>query len=235
MATVVVLVSGGLKSAVAATRYSPDNEIILLHVDYGQPSAKAQRRALRSLVIGLPQARGVGVELPYVAGMERHVVPADDDSEGEIRIESGPSSAVTALGLRGLMPVLISVAAQHALRFGAHLVVTGLTDVDDTTSPLVSFAQGNPGRLREFIQTCNMMIETTVSQRTDLRVEAPLIDLTYTEVVKLGVRLELPFEHTWSCESRSPTPCSNCPSCHSRSEAFAGAATPDPLMVPATS
>ena len=66
MPAIVVLTGGGIKGAVAAARSASDNEIILLHVHYGQRCASAEAEAARALGAALLSARVVTADMPHV-------------------------------------------------------------------------------------------------------------------------------------------------------------------------
>jgi 7-cyano-7-deazaguanine synthase len=61
------------------------------------------------------------------------------------------------------------------------------------------------------------------------RVIVPLAELSKAEVIKLGSKLGVPFELTWSCYKSSRKPCGKCHSCTLRRTAFQTARIPDPL------
>jgi 7-cyano-7-deazaguanine synthase len=61
------------------------------------------------------------------------------------------------------------------------------------------------------------------------RVILPLGRLSKSEVIKLGERLQTPFELTWSCYRASAKPCGKCHSCTLRKIAFEKAGIEDPL------
>ena len=62
----------------------------------------------------------------------------------------------------------------------------------------------------------------------DLR--APFINMTKAEIVKLGLKLKVPYELTWSCYSGGEKPCRSCPTCIEREEAFVLNEAIDPLI-----
>ena len=61
------------------------------------------------------------------------------------------------------------------------------------------------------------------------RVILPLSKLTKKGVVKLGSKLGVPFEFTWSCYKTSKQVCGKCPACRLRQSAFDEAHLIDPL------
>lgn len=62
------------------------------------------------------------------------------------------------------------------------------------------------------------------------KVVLPLARLDKSEVIKLGKKLAVPFEITWSCYKSTKRPCRKCPACRLRAEAFCSAGIEDPLM-----
>ena len=49
-----------------------------------------------------------------------------------------------------------------------------------------------------------------------LHVEAPFVDKTKAEVVKIGLELQVPYELTWSCYEGTDAPCGVCGTCIDR-------------------
>ncbi len=231
MSSVVVLSSGGIKSAVAAARLAKEHAVILLHVNYGQASAGRESTALDLFAGALPGSRVVRVALPYLSQLRAAAPEADAASPRETRGIVGTSittgSTPPAL-LRGLAPVLFSVGVQSALRFSARHVVTGLTDQDDAPHLGLLVAESPPDSRREFIHAFNIMAEVLLRPKFSVRVEAPLIGLRYSEVVKLGVRFRVAMDKTWTCERFGAQPCGQCEPCKARARAFSEAGVTDP-------
>jgi 7-cyano-7-deazaguanine synthase len=62
-----------------------------------------------------------------------------------------------------------------------------------------------------------------------VELKAPFIDMTKAEIVKLGLKMGVPYELTWSCYRGEEKPCRCCPTCIEREEAFAINVALDPL------
>jgi len=67
--------------------------------------------------------------------------------------------------------------------------------------------------------------------KKQMNLRTPLILKTKAEIVKLGMELEAPLEHTWSCYAGGEVPCGKCDSCILRAKGFAEAGYDDPLIV----
>jgi 7-cyano-7-deazaguanine synthase len=61
-----------------------------------------------------------------------------------------------------------------------------------------------------------------------VRLSAPLIEMSKSEVVALAAKLEAPLELSWSCYFGGDKHCGVCPTCRARKEAFLLAGVPDP-------
>ncbi len=66
--------------------------------------------------------------------------------------------------------------------------------------------------------------------RVPIQIETPIIHLSKAEIVKLGMELKAPLEHTWSCYEAGDLPCGRCDSCVLRARGFAEAGYKDPLL-----
>jgi 7-cyano-7-deazaguanine synthase len=65
-----------------------------------------------------------------------------------------------------------------------------------------------------------------------VELQAPFVDLTKAEIVKMGLELRVPYELTWSCYKGEEQPCRSCPTCIEREEAFLINESRDPLIEP---
>jgi len=61
-----------------------------------------------------------------------------------------------------------------------------------------------------------------------IRLKAPLLTMTKAQVIELGSKLGVPFEHTWSCYKGCEFQCGVCSSCVERRGAFIEADIVDP-------
>jgi 7-cyano-7-deazaguanine synthase in queuosine biosynthesis len=232
MSTILILSGGGIKGAVAAARYVRDHEIILLHVDHGQAASAAESRALAMLAAHWPKSRLCSATLPAL----KHMPSAVRAGGGGV-ISSDPGrkqseEAARLLALPGLMPAMLSVAAQAAMRFGASSIVVGVSAHVNGEHIGLPGAAAGPEAMREALHAFDIMLEAMLRPKARIRVDAPLVDLTYAQIIKLGDRFKIPFERTHTCEAPAPTACGQCPSCSTRSRAFLDAAIPDPTTQP---
>ncbi len=222
MGPVVVLLSGGPGSAVVAYRSAAETQVRPLHVDYGRPSAKAERDAAAALAEALGVTLKV-VDLPHVRQI------ADDRNAPVPRAGAERRNELGGPGdIPGLTATLLAVGAEYAAAIGAREIITG-----QTAAP-IGAAGDALSRERtidpqELHHAFGVLLEAALPVVRSVRLEAPLIDLQPAEWIKLGERFRVPFELTWSCH-RSPPPCGTCSGCRKRAAGFAGAALSDPLL-----
>lgn len=63
-----------------------------------------------------------------------------------------------------------------------------------------------------------------------IRITTPLVHKKKSEIIKLGARLRVPFNLTWSCYKGTKKPCRKCDSCYYRIKGFKEAGLKDPLL-----
>lgn len=219
---VVVLLSGGLDSSTAAAVAKDRGcELYALTFDYGQrhqreiESAKAVGRALRvrdHVIISFDLRKWGGSALT-----DDIEVPVDRDAA-----EIGQDIPITYVPARNT--IFLSFALGYAETVGADSIFIGVNQVDYSGYP-----DCRAEYLRAFERVANLATKAGVEGRMKFRIEAPLIDMTKAEIVKLGTSLGLDYGLTWSCYLGGEEPCGRCDSCKLRRAAFEAAGLSDPL------
>jgi len=62
-----------------------------------------------------------------------------------------------------------------------------------------------------------------------MRVRRPFVNYKKEKIVRLGLKLDVPFARTWTCYKGRRKPCNSCDSCRERIEAFMCNGIKDPL------
>ena len=88
-----------------------------------------------------------------------------------------------------------------------------------------------PEYLAAFQTMANLATKAGV-EGNPIRVIAPLVDLTKTQIIEAGIRLGVPYEHTVSCYNPSAegAACGVCDSCRIRAAGFKQAGMEDPAQ-----
>lgn len=212
---VVVLLSGGMDSTVLLYHmlemYGKGN-VSTLSVLYGQRHRReldAAWRIANDLII--PH------KLVPLEGLQ-HVLRSALTSK-EIDVPEGHYAAetmkATVVPMRN--PIFLSVAVGHAWSIGAKLVATAIHAGDHAIYP-----DCRP----EFLAAFNAMAQTASDGFVQPRVIAPFIEISKTEIAKIGHNLGVPWAQTWSCYKGQDKHCGVCGTCVERKEALAEVGDP---------
>ena len=218
MSKAVVLLSGGLDSAVASYVANRDNdELYTLTVGYGQLHIKEVRCAKQ--MADRLQASWVNITVPLKdlvlsALMGRGKIPVGGIEDGRI-----PSTWVPQRN-----SLFLVLAFAYAETVGADKIYTGFNVIDYS---------GYPDCRPEFVKVMNEGLNLGSKRFTEVgkgfEVVAPLMQMRKSEIVQLGGRLGVPFDLTTSCYSGGEKACGLCDSCRIRLLAFKDAGLVDPI------
>lgn len=78
-----------------------------------------------------------------------------------------------------------------------------------------------------FLEKMNSVL--SLNRMKKIKIVAPFINLTKTDVVKLGDKLGVDFTKTWTCYKGTGKACGRCASCSNRIKAFLDAGMVDPI------
>jgi len=220
--TALVLLSGGMDSATALYwARARSRSVVALSIEYGQ----RHRREL-----------GAARELARRAGVREHLV---------LRLPVGPwlrsaltdrSRTLRGTGVRGGIPpsyvparntIFLAIALGIAESRRCDRIVLGINALDYSGYP-----DCRPEYLRAFQRLARLATKAGVERGAEPRVQAPLLRLSKAQIVRLGDRLGVPWERTWSCYAGGRRPCRRCDSCRLRARGFREAGRPDPLEPP---
>jgi len=222
----VVLVSGGLASAVTAALAADEGETIWLHIDYGQRNGAREAAAVEALADHFKPVSRETVEMKFWQSIgDFPLLSQRDRLPDALAVRKGPDAAYVP----GLLPAMLATAFSLASRVQADRVFVGVIE-NRGISDVPTYAL-YPDRSNECMAALNWLFEacSDVLDRP-IRLEAPLLSSKQGDVVLLGHRLRVPFEHTWSCYRRGPAPCGRCYGCVARAAGFARASLVDPLV-----
>lgn len=109
----------------------------------------------------------------------------------------------------------------------AHAEVNGLTDL--YISPVRDDYEAYRDCRREFYDALQQALRLGATTESDLRIHTPFVTLWKSDVIKRGLDLRVPYEHTHTCyEGRRPA-CGVCDACVERIAAFRLNNAVDPL------
>ncbi len=221
MKKAVVLLSGGLDSAVALhLAKSEGYELHAISFDYGQ-------RHNRELNAAKAIAEQAGAADHQIVTLKLDKWGGSSLTDKQMEVEDGDVSRtdipVTYVPARNM--VFLSVAASLAEAIGAQDIFIGVSEVDYS---------GYVDCRQEFIDSMEKAINLgTVmgaEKNQPIKIHAPFVNKTKAEEIQLGEKLGVDFSLTWSCYRGGEKPCGTCDSCLLRAKAFAEAGVIDTAL-----
>src|SRR3989338_483058 len=220
----VVLLSGGLDSA--TTLYFAKTkgfQCYCLIFDYGQRHKKEIASAKK-----IAQRAGcawqiIKLSLPWKGSSlldKKLKIPEFSNSTNSINSSNSiPSTYVPARNI-----IFLSFALSCAESIKASSIFIGANAIDYSGYP-----DCRPEFYRAFIRAVNLGTKAGVEGR-GFSIFTPLVKMTKAGIIKLGTRLKVPYELTWSCYQGGRKPCGKCDSCNFRARGFQEAGYRDPLL-----
>ena len=221
----LVLLSGGLDSSVClglAVKEYGAGEVLALSVFYGQKHDKELKAAediasyygVRRLTLDLGEIFKDS-DCTLLTGSKEEIPHEDYAKQLEM---TGGAPVSTYVPFRN--GLFLSSAASVALANGCEVIYYG-AHADD--------AAGNayPDTSVEFNRAMSEAIY--LGSGNALRIVAPFIDKSKSDVVAEGLRAGVPFELTWSCYEGHDKACGVCGTCRDRRRAFADNGLTDPI------
>ncbi len=221
MKPAVVLLSGGLDSATClAIARAAGFACYCLSFDYGQRH-NAEWRAAERVV----QALGAAAHRVINVGLAQFGGSALTDTS--IAVPTGGVQAgipVTYVPARNT--IMLSLALAWAEVLGSRDIYVGVNAVDYSGYP-----DCRPEYIAAFEKMANLATKAGVEGQ-NLRIHAPLIDLSKAEIIQAGYRLGVDYGLTVSCYQADAAgrACGVCDSCRLRAEGFAAAGVADPTL-----
>ncbi|MBU7014861.1 MAG: 7-cyano-7-deazaguanine synthase QueC [Theionarchaea archaeon] len=214
--TAVVLLSGGMDSAVCASIAQNEGfTLYVLHVGYGQRTSKKERECAEELA-------------SFYDALDFRVIPLDFLKEiGESGL-TDESITLPVEETEGIPPsyvpfrnsIILSLATAWAEVVGAEAIFYGANFIDFS---------GYPDCRPQYFEAFQKLIEAGTKDDTVIVLRTPLASLSKADIVKKGLELGTPFESTWSCYTENEKACGVCDSCRLRLKGFRENGVTDPI------
>ena len=224
----VVLVSGGLDSAttLAIARFQ-HFECYSLSFDYGQRhrfELTAARRIASAL--GAISHQTIPVDLRAIGGS---ALTAGDIDVPKSSDENDMATDIPVTYVPARNTIFLSFALAWAEVLGAADIFIGVNAVDYSGYP-----DCRPEFISAYETMANLATKAAVEEQSPLRIQAPLLYMKKSEILRKGHALGVDFAMTHSCydPSSEGMACGTCDSCRLRRKGFedAGIADPTPYI-----
>jgi len=220
----VVLSSGGLDSTTAMALVKQEGfEIYSLSFDYGQRhryELKAAAKVAKALKVKSHLI--IPVDLRKIGGSaltDRIAVPKSrktNEMQSEIPVTYVPARNT----------IFLSYALAWAEVLSISDIVIGVNAVDYSGYP-----DCRPEYIEAFERLANLAIKASVENRVHIKIQAPLLYLRKSQIIRKGIKLGVDYALTHSCYDPSSrgVACGQCDSCILRLKGFLEAGYRDPV------
>jgi 7-cyano-7-deazaguanine synthase len=249
----VVLLSGGIDSSTTlAVSKSEGFELYAMSFDYNQRHKRELDSAhLVALALGVKNHLIIKSDLREIGGSAL-LDDAKTWRHGDMEIREKYVSEIPATYVPARNTIFLSFALGWAEVLDAEDIFIGANAIDYSGYP-----DCRPEFLQAFEKLANLATKASVEGRLRFRINAPLISMKKSDIIKKGVELGLDYSLTWSCYDPQPQkvqsskfnvksykeknsklrtpnseliPCGSCDSCIFRAKGFEDAAIRDPLI-----
>ena len=212
MKKAISVLSGGLDCTVATSVYAEEYEIHAITFNYGQKAFKRELQAAEEICKKMNWTHEV-IDLPWLSKISTSSLNTSEEIP-EVSIDdlddlNKSSETASSVWVPARNMVFTSIAVSYAESIGAEKIIVGWDAEEAATFPDNS---------KEFLNTFNELID--VGSPENIEIEAPAIDLSKEEIVKLGVEVGAPMELSYSCYKGGKKHCGVCESCMRRKRAF---------------
>jgi 7-cyano-7-deazaguanine synthase len=214
----VCLLSGGMDSSTLAyLAKSEGYDICALHLNYGQRTESKELASAQKIASLLDAKDFIAVNVGYFSQFGESSL-----TDKKIAVEEFDATRAhvpnTYVPFRNAN--LLSIATSFAEAKEADAIFIGVQSLDYS---------GYPDCRPQFIEAFQRVIDLGTKDTTKITLKTPFIRMTKTDILHVGMKLGVPYEHTWSCYRNEGKACGTCGSCHFRKEAFAAVGKQDPI------
>lgn len=219
MSKCIVPISGGLDSSVIYKYAKSEGyEIFPVAYNYGQKHREKELTCAQKLVYRETGSNVKVLDLTFFKDIVQTSALTNDEIEvAKARDVLGDPQTVNYVPNRNMM--MLSICTAYAESVEASVVFHGSALVDSQAG----FWDGSV----EFLKAINDVNQ--LNRRDRVTIEAPLIDKTKSEIIKLGIELGVDFSNTWTCYEGKDKACGECTACSSRIQGFLTAGYIDPV------
>jgi 7-cyano-7-deazaguanine synthase len=201
MRSAIVLLSGGLDSAVALWLAKRKWKVYALTVKYGNLNTNEVRSA-KEVAAMAKVARHIIIDLRFLKQMS--------ELRGKVK-EPREGGRFPRTYIPSRNTIFLGIASHYAEIYGAGYIVTGHITRDP-------FPDSKPS----YIRAINVALArgSWLGRKHRTKIITPLGRRDKVGIVRLALELEVPLSLTWSCHRNGKMPCGKCEGCISRSDAL---------------
>ncbi len=220
MKKAVTLLSGGLDSSTSSlVAKSLGYELYALTIDYNQRH-KFEIEASKKV------AKFLGVKKHLIFPINLRLIGGSALTDNIDVPKNGliPTIPITYVPARNT--IFLSIALGWAEVLGAQDIFIGVNSIDYSGYP-----DCRPRFIATFENLANLGTKLSMEGKIKFKINAPLMFLTKTEIIKLGLKLGMDYSLTHSCydPDENGIACGRCDACRIRLRAFKELKIKDPI------
>jgi len=216
----IILCSGGLDSSVTAYYVGKKlgyKSLIIMFFNYLQRTLKQERKASKNVAKKL-NAGFIEIKIPELASISTSLINKKSKAR---KIKRKELKDTKKESLNYYVPCRNIVFLVYALAFAESMQIREKRVWDIFTGFKSEGREAYPDTTPEFVKEMNKLKETATQIKG--KIIAPLINKDKDDIVKLGEKLGVKMEDTFSCyigTKNKQKHCGTCLSCRLRQEAF---------------
>ena len=219
----VCLISGGLDSCVSSFIAKDQGyNLYAISVNYGQHHKKELECAKKiTETLGVKDHIVVNIDLNNFCKSSLFNTLSESIKNHNLK-DIGTKIPSTYVPARNT--IFLSLALAYAESINADSIFIGVNSVDYSGYP-----DCRPEYISAYQEMANLAIKKGIEGKP-IQIKTPLISLTKSEIINIGLKLNVPFKDTWSCYRGTNKACGGCDSCLLRLKGFMESNVKDPLL-----
>lgn len=221
---VVVPISGGADSSVLLHKAVEEyDKVYAITFDYGQRHSLELKCADIQVIYAKQKGKCIVDHQILDVSFLKDLAPTSSLTNKEIntpdvRVVRGEAQPASYVPNRNML--FLSIAAARAEAVGGADVWHGAAQVDSLA--------GYWDSSKEFLESINNVLN--LNREHNIRVEAPLIELSKCDIIKLGIKYKVKFKDTYTCYTGDALPSIYSASSSLRIAGFIEAGYADPIL-----
>ncbi len=217
---VIVVVSGGINSALITSMVSEKFNPYFLHVSFGHKVEKRELKAFKDLAAYYKVKKRLVANVKYLKEMGGSSLTDRDVNVAKFKSFGNAKSSVPTSYVPFLNNHLISIAISWAETLGVDKVFFGANE---------GGGLNYPDSTKKYFSAFSRLINEGTKGESSISLETPLIGMTKGQIIKKAQELEVPLNMTWTCYKNNDIACGECDACVRRLKGFTDAKEHDPL------
>ena len=219
MSKAIVLLSGGLDSttclAIAASKF---DKVHTISFDYGQ-----KHRV--ELDLAEYNSKKFNAKVHKIVKLDPTFFQNSSLTNSDMKVQKDSLSkdSIPDTYVPARNTVFLSYALAYAESIQCSNIFIGVNSIDYSGYP-----DCRPEYIASYEKMANLAIKDAVEGKLKIQIETPLIDITKSEIIKIGKSLNVDYSKTLSCyDPQNGKACGHCDSCLLRKNGFKQAGLED--------